>query len=429
MITSEQEYVEFLKELQESGNVVYTTIPSSEPRLYIDANTREISVSSKFPFLAVKHDHRAETIYFEINRYFDDVDLANHTCIIQYINKSKSGEVSEGYHYVQKMDIESVEGKIVFGWMIENPATKFSGDIVFSIRFYTIIGDKFDYNFNTKPACSTIVDTLQVCNADDYIYPSEFEIWVSKIDDIVDDIAESERYLAKTINDTEMYLEKTIKKAEENLDKTISDATTNIGNLLEQTTQQKNIATQQATVSTEKSVVATEQATIATNKATVATEQATISTNKATIATDKANVATTQAGIATEKANTATENALEAIEQAEIATTQAGIATEKANLIMSNINLASEKATVATEKASIATAQAEIATTQAGNASRFANEIEGQSLFAQSYAVGGSGTRENEDVDNAKYYYEQSKTITESFEIATVDEIKTYLGI
>lgn len=34
---------------------------------------------------------------------------------------------------------------------------------------------------------------------------------------------------------------------------------------------------------------------------------------------------------------------------------------------------------------------------------------------AESYAHGGTHSRENEDVDNAKYYYEQSKSISESF--------------
>lgn len=34
---------------------------------------------------------------------------------------------------------------------------------------------------------------------------------------------------------------------------------------------------------------------------------------------------------------------------------------------------------------------------------------------SQSYAVGGTNSRENEEIDNAKYYYEQSKSISESF--------------
>lgn len=35
--------------------------------------------------------------------------------------------------------------------------------------------------------------------------------------------------------------------------------------------------------------------------------------------------------------------------------------------------------------------------------------------LSQSYAVGGTGTRENENIDNAKYYYEQSRAISEGF--------------
>lgn len=39
--------------------------------------------------------------------------------------------------------------------------------------------------------------------------------------------------------------------------------------------------------------------------------------------------------------------------------------------------------------------------------------VEDYAILSKSYAVGGTGTRENEDVDNAKYYYEQSKHISQ----------------
>ena len=39
--------------------------------------------------------------------------------------------------------------------------------------------------------------------------------------------------------------------------------------------------------------------------------------------------------------------------------------------------------------------------------------VEDYSILAQSYAVGGTGKRENEDTDNAKYYYEQTKQISQ----------------
>ena len=39
--------------------------------------------------------------------------------------------------------------------------------------------------------------------------------------------------------------------------------------------------------------------------------------------------------------------------------------------------------------------------------------VEDYAILSKSYAVGGTGTRENEDIDNAKYYYEQSKHISQ----------------
>lgn len=45
------------------------------------------------------------------------------------------------------------------------------------------------------------------------------------------------------------------------------------------------------------------------------------------------------------------------------------------------------------------------------------------SLESKSYAVGGTGTREGEDTDNAKYYAEKAKELKESFEFPTRDDV------
>lgn len=44
----------------------------------------------------------------------------------------------------------------------------------------------------------------------------------------------------------------------------------------------------------------------------------------------------------------------------------------------------------------------------------YMNNAGAYSVQSQSYAVGGTGTRDNEDIDNAKHYYEQAKMISES---------------
>ena len=67
---------------------------------------------------------------------------------------------------------------------------------------------------------------------------------------------------------------------------------------------------------------------------------------------------------------------------------------------------ASQSASTATDKANIATQKATEIIGKAESAADSATK-------AQSYAVGGTGSREGEDFDNAKYYYQQAKDVSE----------------
>lgn len=185
MITSPEEFRQQLLDIQNSVDVVYTTLPSDEPRFIIDANSRTITIPAEFQFLGVKNDHNAETVYFEIDRYFDDEDLSQHTCVIQFANKNNSDD--GGIYPVTTMDTTSVDGKIIFGWEIKSDATSLVGDIYFSVRFYSINSTDyvFTYNFNTLTAKSVILDTLDVDNQMIIEnYPSELDAWTAKMDEL-----------------------------------------------------------------------------------------------------------------------------------------------------------------------------------------------------------------------------------------------------
>lgn len=65
---------------------------------------------------------------------------------------------------------------------------------------------------------------------------------------------------------------------------------------------------------------------------------------------------------------------------------------------------------------------------QSANASLSANNAETSATQAQSYAIGGTGTRENEDTDNAMYYYEQAKKTDIGQISSKVDEINSKLS-
>lgn len=61
------------------------------------------------------------------------------------------------------------------------------------------------------------------------------------------------------------------------------------------------------------------------------------------------------------------------------------------------------------------TAQATKAESMANSATTSSNSAYDNAKLSQSYAIGGSGVRDGENTDNAKYYSEQAKAISESF--------------
>lgn len=77
--------------------------------------------------------------------------------------------------------------------------------------------------------------------------------------------------------------------------------------------------------------------------------------------------------------------------------------------------VATEKAAAADQSADTAAEKAEIATEKAAEIVGKAEAVAASATKAESYAVGGTGSRAGEDTDNAAYYYRQAKSISESF--------------
>ena len=174
MITSAYEYLSHLQEIQNINlRKERLNIPEDEPIYAIDLNTRTIETPT---FLSVETDHTAETVFFKVDRYFDTIDLADSTCIIQYVN-------AKGQTYIYAVPVYDVqtlatEGKMLIPWVIQGPATIAPGTIRYAIRFYhlnkvpiTIQSEnelittgeynyEFDYIINTVPSTSRILSGL-----------------------------------------------------------------------------------------------------------------------------------------------------------------------------------------------------------------------------------------------------------------------------
>ena len=192
MITTPQEFYENLHIIQNKNfPEIAKLLPSTETIYNIDLNTRKVDAPE---YLSVQYDHFAETIYFTADRYFDNMDLTQTTCVIQYINAKGEGRV----YPVPFYDITTFDGKILFPWCIDGEATKVAGTVKYAIRFYVTERDaetyniSFNYNLNTSTVQSKVLHGMYVTkDEEDYVFSAEI------IDDIYDKI--------RTIETNELY--------------------------------------------------------------------------------------------------------------------------------------------------------------------------------------------------------------------------------
>ena len=141
---------------------VFTMIPSDEEPFVIDANARTISIPAAFNKCAgVVGDDMCEIVTFTVDRYFDYVDLATAQICVQW-----STTEGEGISHIGLRDLETVPGKIRFGWPLTKEMTKKAGPVTFAVRFFMKDADtdKFVYLLNTLSTTIAIRPTLILQN-------------------------------------------------------------------------------------------------------------------------------------------------------------------------------------------------------------------------------------------------------------------------
>ena len=184
-----------------------------------------------------------------------------------------------------------------------------------------------------------------------------------------------------------------------------------------------------ATAAQGSETAAAVSATDAASSATSASESASTATAKATEAASSAQSAESSKDAAASSAAAASSSATKAAQSETNASASANTATQKAaeasqsassaesskDAAASSAQSAESSKDAAASSASSASSSDASAAQSATNASQSASDANTYSKKAQSYAVGGTGTRPGEDLDNAKKYYEQAKSISESF--------------
>lgn len=169
-------YIEAIKSSPQRAHFLLK-LPMDEGILNINANTRTITIPPNFISTIVQKDSAAETIIFEIDRFIENIDLANsEQILVQWRAPGEEENTKEDYTtIIDPQLIEQIDGKIKFGWVITNEVTERAGKIQFSIVFYTP-GDPSDpdvprFRLNTLPNQLTIQPSLQTEINGDKINP------------------------------------------------------------------------------------------------------------------------------------------------------------------------------------------------------------------------------------------------------------------
>lgn len=160
-------------------------IIDSDKHFVINPVTKQITTTSE-KLTLITGDHNSERYTFEIPKIVEGHDMS--TCIrveIHFNNISSSSSVNKGVYLCK--DVQVVDDTLTFSWLISREATKYSGSLVFSIRFICVDEEKsvvYDWRTGIYKNIK-IADT--VCNS--VVVEETVPDYVSKIkQEITEDI-------------------------------------------------------------------------------------------------------------------------------------------------------------------------------------------------------------------------------------------------
>lgn len=124
-------------------------LPLDEEKFSIDGNSRKIVVPQAFTKngIGVQGDHYAEYIYFEIDRYFENIDFGSPsiTAVVEFIDANQQKHFTKAW--IKYTDEKS--SKVLIGWPITQDVTSKAGSIKFSVRLFELDGNSYKRSFGT----------------------------------------------------------------------------------------------------------------------------------------------------------------------------------------------------------------------------------------------------------------------------------------
>lgn len=147
-ISTLDEYFQHLNEISQKDPSLII-LPLDEEKFFIDGNSRKITIPQAFTKngVGVQGDHYAEYIYFEIDRYFENIDFGSPsiTAVVEFIDANQQKHFTKAW--IKYTDEKS--SKVTIGWPITQDVTSKAGSIKFSVRLFELEGDSYKRSFGT----------------------------------------------------------------------------------------------------------------------------------------------------------------------------------------------------------------------------------------------------------------------------------------
>ena len=327
----------------------------------------EITNRTVYPFddeyvdIVVESDNDSRRINFSVCKYFDGVDLSTKNITIRFNNALQQ------YDEYTVKDMKAENDVITFSWLISNKVVIQCGEAVFDVLFW----DEDGYKWHTKPAKLKVEHGL--LEADAIASQETFDVYDQwRI--------EAKKNLEATIEarDAAKVSETNAKQSETNA-KASEEAALASQNAAKDSENKAKVSEEAAKTSEEAALNSQNAAKVSEDNAKASEEAALASQNAAKDSENKAKVSE-------EAAKTSETNAKQSEDNAKVSETNA--ATSETNAGQSEANALASK-----------------------NAAKVSEDNAADSAtLSKSWAVGGTGTRPNEDSDNAKFYAQQAQT-------------------
>lgn len=215
----------------------------SDDKISTVDNLKNITVDSSQ--INLTQEENSQYVPFQMDRYYDGIDLMGMTIQIHYVNASKYEE------YCNPINVQYSNTKILFGWLVPSGATAAAGDLTFEITAHGVNENGDNYMWRTRPNGKLNVIKSLVGNG--VVQPSTdwYVQFVSEMDRKVNEASNSADRAEAAANKIEGNIEEQVNKQ---LETSINNKLTNYYTKNEVDTKLSNVQVDLTGYATEKYV-------------------------------------------------------------------------------------------------------------------------------------------------------------------------------